>query len=92
MAAGNQGNCLSCHTLPGQRELQSTFAPSLAGVATRYDAPALRQWVSDARRVKPDTLMPPFGTTQATQQAVRAQPILDDTQIADVVAALLTLR
>ena len=92
MTTGNLGNCVACHALPGQKDLQSTFGPALAGVGTRYDAAQLRQWVTDARTVKPATLMPPFGTTQGTNEAVRAQSILDPGQIEHVVAALLSLR
>ncbi len=92
MSTGNLGNCLACHALPGQKDLRSTFAPALEKVASRYDADTLRQWVTDARKIKPDTLMPPFGTTQGTHGAIRAQSILNAEQIELVVAALLTLR
>ena len=92
MATGNLGNCVACHALPGQKDLQSTFGPALAGVGNRYDALQLRQWVTDARSIKPGALMPPFGTTQGTNEAVRAQPILDPGQIEHVVAALQSLR
>ena len=92
MSTGNLGNCLACHTLPGQKDLRSTFAPALEKVASRYDADTLRQWVTDARKIKADTLMPPFGTTQGTNVAIRAQSILSAEQIDLVVAALLTLR
>ena len=89
---GNTGNCIACHALPGQTGLVSTFGPALHAVASRYNPQELRQWVTDARKIKPDTLMPPFGTTQGTNAAVRAQSILSEEQIAHVVAALLTLK
>jgi L-cysteine S-thiosulfotransferase len=92
MNAGNSGNCIACHTLPGQTGIASTFAPSLEKVAGRYSSEQLRQWVSDARKIKPNTLMPPFGTTEGTNGSVRAQSMLDEEQIAHVVAALLTLK
>jgi L-cysteine S-thiosulfotransferase len=88
-AAVNQqrlGNCMACHSMPdaqGRKAgLQSTFAPPLDGVGSRYDTATLRQWVADARRINPDTLMPPFGS----------HGILSEAQIDDVVAVLLTLR
>ena len=56
----------------------------LAGVGARYDAAQLRQWVTDARLVKPDTMMPPFGTTQGTHLSVRAQSMLSAEQIDQV--------
>lgn len=92
MNAGNAGNCIACHALPGQTGLVSTFGPALDKVATRYNPEELRHWVTDARKLKPNTLMPPFGTTQGTNASVRAQSILSDEQIAQVVAALLTLK
>jgi sulfur-oxidizing protein SoxX len=92
MADGTGGNCLSCHAMPGQTGLPSTFGPSLDKVGSRHSAEMLRQWVTDARSIKPNTLMPPFGTTQGTQLPNQARAILRDDEIADVVAALQTLR
>lgn len=101
ISTGNLGNCLACHALKalpgeadrgGQRGLDSSFAPALDKVGTRYSAEQLRQWVTDARLVKPGTLMPPFGTTQGTTEPIRAQSILSPEQIEDVVAALQSLR
>lgn len=92
MNAGNSGNCIACHTLLGQTGIASTFGPPLEKVAGRYSADELRQWVADARKIKPNTLMPPFGTTQGTNGSVRAQSILNEEQIGHVVAALLTLK
>lgn len=92
ITTGTLGNCIACHALPGQRDVASTFGPSFDKVGTRHDAASLRQWVTDARQVKPGTLMPPFGTTQGTSSSVRAQSILSEEQINLVVAALQTLR
>lgn len=78
------GNCVACHSIPNEQGkktgVQSTFAPALDGVAGRYSAEILRQWVVDARKINPDTLMPPFGV------------ILSSAQISDALAALQTLR
>jgi sulfur oxidation c-type cytochrome SoxX len=78
------GNCVACHSIPNEQGkktgIQSTFAPPLDGVASRYNPETLRQWVVDARKINPDTLMPPFGL------------ILSPEQIADALAALQTLR
>ena len=86
------GNCAACHALPGQTGTVSNFGPPLAGVASRYDAARLRQWVTDARQIKPDTLMPPFGTLEGTNRPSPGQAMLTDAQIAQVVAALQTFR
>jgi L-cysteine S-thiosulfotransferase len=78
------GNCAACHSIPnekGQKSgIQSTFAPALDGVASRYDAAQMRQWVLDARKINPNTMMPPFGQMLTPQQ------------VTDVLAALQTLR
>lgn len=86
------GNCIACHALPGQSGVLSSLGPVLDKVGTRYTAAELRQWVSDARLIKPDTLMPPFGSTQGLNQPNPAQAILTPEQITQVVAALQTLR
>ncbi len=86
------GNCVVCHTVPGVSGPASDFGPPLRGVGARYSADQLRQWVTDARQIKPDTLMPPFGTTQGTLQSNRAAPLLSIEQIQSVVAALQTLQ
>jgi L-cysteine S-thiosulfotransferase len=78
------GNCVACHSIPdalGRKSgIQSTFAPALDGVASRLSVDELRQWLVDARKINPDTLMPPFGL------------ILRAEQIEDVLAALQTLK
>jgi sulfur oxidation c-type cytochrome SoxX len=78
------GNCAACHSIPNEQGkksgIQSTFAPALDGVATRYSPVQLRQWVVDARKINPNTMMPPFGQ------------ILTPQQVTDVLAALHTLR
>ena len=92
ITTGTLGNCVACHALPGQRDVPSTFGPSFDKVGGRLNAAALRLWITDARQMKPDTLMPPFGTTQGTNNSVRAQAMLSEEQIEHVVAALQTLR
>ncbi len=86
MADQRLGNCMACHSVPdaqGKKTgVQSTFAPPLDGVASRYNAATLRQWVADARLINPQTLMPPFA----------ANNILNNEQIDDVLTALGTLK
>lgn len=86
------GNCIACHALPGQIGVLSNLGPGLDKVGSRYSAAELRQWVSDARLIKPDTLMPPFGSTQGLNLPQPAQAMLSPEQITQVVAALQTLR
>ena len=92
MAGGAAGNCVVCHSMPGASGPASTFAPALHQVGARYSTQELRQWVTDARLIKPATLMPPFGTTQGTKSPMLSQPLLNPEEIDHVVAALQTLR
>jgi sulfur-oxidizing protein SoxX len=96
-----QGNCLTCHTLSktslppnAQKELglQGNFGPTLDGVGTRYDKATLLQWVSDARKIKPDTLMPPYGSMEGLNHPNAQRPLLTAQQRQAVAAALSTLR
>ena len=88
------GNCAACHSLPDKQGkkigIQSTFAPSLEGVGTRYTKAQLTAWIVDARLLKQNTLMPPFGVDLNT--ATAKGRLLTDAQIADLVATLETLR
>jgi len=92
MSAQASGNCLACHSVPGMNGSNSSFGPSLQKVAQRYSSSELRQWVTDARQIKPDTLMPPLGTTVGTLRPIRAQAILSPEDIGHIVAALETLK
>ena len=87
-----RGNCIACHALPGQPGQASNFAPSLDKVGLRLDLSRLEQWVSDARLVKPDTLMPPFGTLEGLNLPNPARVILDTNQIRAVALALQGFR
>jgi sulfur-oxidizing protein SoxA len=97
MADRAAGNCISCHEIPAWREanrgldritLQGDFGPSLQGVALRYSAQQLRQWVVDARVLYPDTLMPPYGTTAGLHLPASRKPVLSPGQIEAVVQTL----
>lgn len=96
-----EGNCLTCHTLSDWRnqtqrhkELgqQGNFGPVLDGVGTRYNKTELLQWVTDARKIKPDTLMPPYGSLDGLNQPNASRPLLTLEQRQAVAAALSTLR
>ena len=88
------GNCTACHSIPDRQGkkigIQSTFAPPLDGVGSRLLKTEMVQWITDARALKPQTLMPPFGVDLNTNMAKGR--LLTDAQIADAVAALETLR
>ena len=99
MADRNTGNCVSCHEIPAWRDgtqsanrltLQGNFGPSLQGVGARYSKEQLRQWVVDARVIHPNTLMPPYGTTERLHLPARSQNLLTQKQIDAVVDTLTT--
>ena len=101
MANRQQGNCVTCHQISVLRDAKGIdgatgkhgdFGPSLDGVASRYSLAQLRQWVMDARKMNPHTLMPPFGTLEGTTQASPSRPMLSLEEIDNVTAALATLR
>jgi sulfur-oxidizing protein SoxX len=89
------GLCLLCHSGPFEpAALQGSLASNLTGVGRRWTAAQLRLRIVNARRIDPDSLMPPFHDTSAQDQVARAnlgQPILTAQQVEDVVAFLLTL-
>ena len=82
------GNCGACHAWQAAPASTSTFAPSLDGVAQRYSAAQLKQWVVDPRHLRPDTLMPVFGSLSGLRQPAPAQAVLSPEQIDAVVLAL----
>jgi sulfur-oxidizing protein SoxA len=99
MADRTSGNCISCHEIPAWQEsslnahritLQGNFGPSLQGVGSRNNKEQLRQWVVDARIIHPNTLMPPFGTTEKLNLPARAQNLLTPSQIEAVVDTMTT--
>ena len=98
MANRASGNCVSCHQIPALQQganaltLQGNFGPSLHGVGSRYDLHQLRQWVVDARVLRPDTLMPPYGSSQGLNLTAQAQHMLTASQIDAVVQALASFK
>jgi len=91
-----QGLCLLCHSGPFPEErFQGNLAPSLAGAGSRWNAAQLRLRVADARRLNPESFMPSFYRSDASQRVAPSfvgKPVLDAQQIEDVVAFLQTLK
>ena len=92
MTSKQYGNCIACHDMPGVQGMVSNFAPSLKGVGQKFSAQELTQWVVDARRFNPDTLMPPFGSTHELKLVRPARVILTNEQIAQVVSTMQSWR
>ena len=90
------GLCLLCHSGPFPEEkLQGNLAPDLAGTGARWSVGQLRLRIVDARRLNPETIMPPYYRIDGLDRvapAFRDKPIFSAQQIEDVVAFLATLH
>jgi sulfur-oxidizing protein SoxX len=78
------GNCIACHHLPNV-ESPGNIGPNLVEIMQDYtvaDREDVAQWIRDARKFNPHTIMPPFGTNK----------ILTPQQIDDAVAYLYSLK
>jgi sulfur-oxidizing protein SoxX len=88
--------CLLCHAGPfPEPHLQGNIGPPLAGVGARLTAGEIRLRLIDARRLNPNTVMPPYYVVEGlnrTGHAWQGEPALSAQQIEDVVAFLTTLR
>ena len=95
----NLGNCVTCHTInvAGAQtgkliEKQGNFGPELSGVGGKYTRQQLTAWVTDARKIHPQTMMPPYGSLEDIVLPNQNKTLLSDEQIQLVVEALLTLK
>ncbi len=90
------GLCLLCHSGPFPDErFQGNLAPPLDGVGARLTPKQLRERMEDSRRINPESIMPAYARTTGFNRVMRGfegKPILNATQIDDVVAFLATLR
>ena len=90
------GLCLLCHSGPFPEErLQGNLAPDLRGAGKRWKEGQLRLRIVDARRLNPETIMPPYYRVEGLERVAapfRGKPILTAEQIEDVVAFLVTLQ
>jgi L-cysteine S-thiosulfotransferase len=90
------GECLLCHSGPFPApHLQGTVGPSLAGVGSRLTPGQIRIRLIDARKLNPDTVMPPYYVADGLNRVAhqwQSNTALTAQQIEDVVAFLATLR
>ena len=96
------GTCLACHTIQGNPMAVGNIGPNLTHVASRYtiaggiypnDTEHLTLWITNARMMKPGSIMPTLGKGQYDPQLNSKLPAgLDDQQIADLVAYLQKLK
>ncbi|BDW10706.1 hypothetical protein PSHI2_07880 [Polynucleobacter sp. SHI2] len=95
----NLGNCVTCHQIDKSAsnpvislEKQGNFGPDLSKVGSKYNQALMTQWVTDARKIRPQTFMPPYGSLEDITIPNQANTLLTQEQIALVVEALLTLK
>ncbi len=99
--------CLTCHVIKGETNYvndDQAKGPNLTHLGSRHtfgaglyrnDAKTLALWIKNAPAMKPGATMPTFGTGEYNaliKQIVPASAGLDDRQIADIVAYLLSLK
>lgn len=91
----SRASCLICHSIAALPDRdQGELGPPLDGVAAIYDADELRLRVMDARRLSPDTIMPPYFSTEGLYRVGRewsGTTIYSAQEVEDVVAFLVTL-
>jgi sulfur-oxidizing protein SoxX len=94
----DRGNCIICHKMPMPDIPPDAFGdlgPPLDGVGTRLSAAELRLRIIDARRINPETIMPPYYSIESLHRVERhhvGRPILSPQDIEDLIAYLATLR
>lgn len=111
MVSRRQGNCIACHEVTKIKEkikdgdldtlqkygFHGNIAPTLDGVADRYNEAELRMIVVDAKRAFPDfdTSMPAYHRTQGFERVLgdcEGLVILPADRVEDIVAFLTTLK
>ena len=83
--------CILCHVLPGLPS-GGALGPALVDLADRYDSDTLRLRIADARRFNPETVMPPYFSTEGLNNVARSRAgktVLTEQAMADIVAYLL---
>jgi sulfur-oxidizing protein SoxX len=92
VADRSQSLCLLCHSLTAAGDAnQGNLGPSLEEVAARLSPDDLRERIADMRRFNPQTVMPPFRSTQGLRDVAPAwqgRAALTQQQLDDIVAYL----
>jgi L-cysteine S-thiosulfotransferase len=96
IVAREAANCVLCHAVsdPGVR-FSGNLGPPLDGIARKLSVAQLRLRVVDDLRVNPATVMPSYYRVDGLDRvasAYRGKPILDASQVEDIVAYLATLK
>jgi cytochrome c oxidase subunit 2 len=95
--------CIGCHTITGNPMSAGVIGPNLTHIASRTsiagalypnDARHLALWIKNARKMKPGSIMNTLGKGEydPIMKLTVTAGGLDDQQIADIVAYLLSLK
>jgi cytochrome c oxidase subunit 2 len=97
--------CIGCHSIAGNPSAMGVLGPNLTHVGSRSTIAAgrfpnaaayLALWIKNARKMKPDVLMPTLGMDEydpvLKAKVTSANGGLTDQQIADIVAYLTALK
>lgn len=92
----SRASCLICHSIPGLDEKdQGQIGPPLGGIADTIGEADLRLRVVDARKINPETMMPPYFSLENLAEvapAFEGQTIYSAQEVEDVVAYLMSLN
>lgn len=96
VADRQKGLCLLCHAGPfPEQRFQGTLAPDLRGAGARWSEGQLRLRIVDSGKLTAMTIMPAYYRIEGLTQVGSAwqnKPVLNATEIEDVVAFLATLK
>ncbi|WP_135079941.1 sulfur oxidation c-type cytochrome SoxX [Terasakiella sp. SH-1] len=91
-----KGNCLTCHTAPiPEQQFHGQVAPDLAGVADRMTEGEIRLRIVNPKLMNPDTPMMAYYKTHGLNQVKKSfvgKPMLNEQELEDVIAYLMTLK
>ncbi len=93
LANRTESGCVLCHQVPGL-PAGGELGPPLTGLARLGGAQMLRERIADARRFNPQTIMPPYLSTDGLQDvaaAYRGQTVLTAQGLDDIVAYLMRM-
>ncbi|MEY3041335.1 MAG: hypothetical protein RLZZ174_417 [Pseudomonadota bacterium] len=90
------GDCGICHHLPGyDARDQGTVGPPLAGVGSRLNRATLEALMTDARALRPGSIMPRYGVSATAPRVpgvLQGKALLSPSERAAIVAWLESLK
>lgn len=91
-----RGHCLLCHQVSQIKEsFQGNIGPDLSNIGARLGPDELYKRIADPTEQNPNTVMPAYFRTHGLVQVAQAyqdRPVLNASEMHDLVAFLLTLQ